>query len=236
MNDAKLPTPLNIKDFAYATRYESSNAIVLDGKKEEEEELLKILDKKSERTPEVFAEEIKDMEPEKILFLCFLFVSERFPIEFVKEKYKELVHDLANEFKIGEGEDALKFERVLDSFRDSSKVDTSYDVFYNKYTIRFSHPSYYEAILLMISKNGAFKLSRKILSIVLIKLFSTSPEVALIVAINYDKLPENVQNLLSKIPANKQTAASVADAVAKNFDKLPDNVRNELLRKINREY
>jgi hypothetical protein len=227
-NDAKLSTPLNIKDFAYATRYENSNAIVLDSKKEEE--LIKTLDKKSERTPEVFAEEITEMEPEKILFLCFLFVSGRFPIEFVKEKYKELVNELANEFKIGEGEDALKFERVLDSFKDSSKVDTNYDAFLNKYTLRFSHPSYYEAILLMISKNGAFKLPRKILSVVLLKLFSTYSEVALIVASNFDNLPENVQNLLSKIPDNKQTAGMVAFAIAANFDKLPENVQNLLFK------
>jgi hypothetical protein len=51
------------------------------------------------------------------------------------------------------------------------------------------------------------------------------------VSYNFDKLPENVQNLLFKLADNKETAGDAA-AVANNFDKLPENVRNELQKRL----
>lgn len=53
--------------------------------------------------------------------------------------------------------------------------------------------------------------------------------VANAVAYYYDKVPENVQNLLFKLADNKNVAGAVADAVASNF-KIPENTRNRLLR------
>jgi hypothetical protein len=52
--------------------------------------------------------------------------------------------------------------------------------------------------------------------------------VASAVAANYDRLPENVQNLAD----NKHAAGEIAYSVNRNFDELPENVRNELLVKL----
>src|SRR5262249_25459687 len=49
---------------------------------------------------------------------------------------------------------------------------------------------------------------------------------------NFDKLPDNVKNLLLKLADNDYAAGAVAGAIVGNFDKLPDNVRNELLLKL----
>jgi hypothetical protein len=54
-------------------------------------ELLKILDKKSERPPIIFAEEIKELEADKILFLMFPFISSSFSEIFVKSNYEAIL-------------------------------------------------------------------------------------------------------------------------------------------------
>jgi hypothetical protein len=53
-----------------------------------------------------------------------------------------------------------------------------------------------------------------------------------VVAANFDKLPDNVRNLLFNLAEDKEAAVYVARAVAENFDKLPENVRNELRQKL----
>jgi conflict system STAND superfamily ATPase len=67
-NEIKLPTPLNIKDFAS----ETADIITRDI-------LEKKLDEISQRTPERFARDIEEMKERgeicRILFLCFLLVS-----------------------------------------------------------------------------------------------------------------------------------------------------------------
>jgi hypothetical protein len=54
--------------------------------------------------------------------------------------------------------------------------------------------------------------------------------VAEAVANNFDKLPENVQNLLFKLADNKGAAEGISYGVADNFDKLPENVQNLLFK------
>ena len=60
----------------------------------------------------------------------------------------------------------------------------------------------------------------------------TAGYIAETVAHNFDKLPNDVRNLLFKLSEKNGTAWGVAEAVANNFDKLPENVRNELLLKL----
>jgi tetratricopeptide (TPR) repeat protein len=263
-NEIKLPTPLNLREFTSAT------AEILD-----ETEILKILDSKSQRTPERFAKEIKLMSVDKMLFLCFPFVSERFSIDFVKENYYKLV-------KVLDAEDyAWKFDTVLEWFKDD-KVDISYiysddikikgnvvvfDVPAEKFLtdpemqlevvkllknqkldtaskegsrsrIKFSHPSYFEAIQFVISEETNVTKEGKIpfhniLSSLLINLADDEFAVSAVcntVASNFDRLPKDVQNLLFKLADNAYSAGSVAIAVSDYFDRLPKDVQNLLLK------
>jgi hypothetical protein len=81
--EVKLPTPLNIKDFIMATGEMGKRDIIND------KELLDLIDKESEKTPERFARDIEEMkqhgEIDKILFLCFPFISDSFSCDFVKQ-------------------------------------------------------------------------------------------------------------------------------------------------------
>ena len=60
----------------------------------------------------------------------------------------------------------------------------------------------------------------------------TAGYVAETVARNYDKLPDNVRNLLFKLSENDEAAWGVAEALENNFDNLPEHVRDELLLKL----
>lgn len=239
-NDAKLPTPLNIKNFAYATRYDSD--VARNG-----EELLRILDKTSQRTPEVFAQEIKAMSQDKMIFLSFPFISDRFSVEFVKATYQQLVRELKIE------EDAWEFDKVTEWFKDD-KIDIINDPFHhNEWTvsgwplgpekdiIRFSHPSYSEAILYAISENGTLTKAGKTLISILLKLadykgYAVISDVVEAVSNNFDKLPENVRNeLLVKLAEKKEAAWPVTDSIDNNFDKIRENIRNEILRQLKKE-
>ena len=97
-NEAKLPTPLNIKDFVMETIQNTNTNNV--------EDLLQLVNKQSRRTAERFARDIIGMEEreeiDKVLFLLFPFISDSFSIDFVKAKYQELIKDqeLINQLKI----------------------------------------------------------------------------------------------------------------------------------------
>jgi hypothetical protein len=120
-----LPTPLSIKGFAVATT-----------DIEKEDALKEKINEKSKETAKAFAEEIKNMTPDKILFLSFLFISSRFEVDFVRRTYQELAGGLNLK-------DAWEFDRVLNWFEDD-KVNIS------EGHIEFSHPSYSEALKLLL--------------------------------------------------------------------------------------
>lgn len=204
-----LPTPLSIKNFAMATF-----GI------ERESELKEIIEEKSKETAKTFAEEIKSMTDDKILFLSFPFILDYFEVEFVRERYQELVKELKLE-------DAWVFDRVLNWFKDD-KIDSSGNY------IRFSHPSYSEALPYLLVEDGyTTRINREIFSKTLLKLSEKDEAawaVARAVAANFDTLPDDVRNLLFKLSEKDEAAEVVAKAVAFNFDKLPDDVRNLLDR------
>ncbi|MFY9797306.1 MAG: hypothetical protein WAJ93_16600, partial [Candidatus Nitrosopolaris sp.] len=93
--------------------------------------------------------------------------------------------------------------------------------------IKFSHPSYVEAIQFVISEEPSITKAKipfhRVLSNVLVNLaddeFAASG-VSNTVASNFDKLPEDAQNLLFKLADNKYAAGSVASAVSDNFSQL----------------
>ena len=206
----KLPTSLNIQNFAYAS-------------KKTTEDLSSKINEKSQETAWSFANEINNMTDDKILFLSFTFISDSFSIDFIKPIYQELI----NELEIKKG--AWSFERVLYHFKDD-KIDISGD------KISFSHPSYSEALPYLLLENGfPTEINTGIFSNVLIKLSNideAASYVAAAIASNFDKLPDNVRNLLFKLADNKVTAGAVALVITSNFDRLPESVRNQLLFKL----
>ncbi|MCK4398381.1 MAG: hypothetical protein KAV25_05250 [Methanophagales archaeon] len=235
-----LPTPLSIKDFAVAT-YDI----------EKEKELREKIKEKSKETVKAFAEEVKNMTDDKILFLSFLSIYDYLSVEFVRETYQELVKEL-------DLKDAWGFDRVLSWFKDKISISDKY--------IRFSHPSYSEALLFLLVEDGSItRINREIFSKLLLKLaekrgdtvfflmavadnFYELPDdvrnkllferlekdaaawvVARAVANKSDKLPEDITDLLFKLSEDDEAVWEVAKAVADNFDKFPDDARNKLL-------
>jgi Mg/Co/Ni transporter MgtE len=228
-----LPTPLSIKDFAVA-----SFGI------EKESELREKIKEKSKETAKAFAEEIKNMTDDKILFLSFLFISDNFKVEFVRATYQELVEEL-------DLKDAWEFDRVLDWFKDDKININPNAPFYlrtpretsqfkdDKYStndegINFSHSSYSEALPYLLVEDGYItRINRDIFSELLFKLAEKDKgagAVASAVANNFDKLPEDVRNLLFKLSEKDVAAWDIAWAVIYNFDKLPEDVRNLLFK------
>jgi hypothetical protein len=207
-----LPTPLSIKDFAVATT-----------EIEKEDELKEKIEEKSRETAKAFAEEIKNMSDDKILFLSFLFTRRRFEVDFVRATYQELMKEL-------DLKDAWEFDRVLNWFEDD-KISINY------FGIDFSHPSYSEALPYLLVEDGYItQINKRIFSELLLKLAekdAAAGEVACFVSDNFDKLPEDVRNkLLLKLAEKDAAAGEVACFVSDNFDKLPEDVRNKLLLKL----
>jgi Trypsin-like peptidase domain len=218
-DERKLPTPLNVEQFAIAT-----------AKKElEKDELVERIEAKSKETAKSFAQEIKTMSLDKILFLSFPFISEYFSIDFVKENYEKLVKEIHDDEK-------LDFSTILEWFKND-KIDISYVESLKNKSIRFSHPSYYEAFEFATYENVSSSKLSKVLSNVLLNLAykrEASYFIAIAVAKNYDKLQDdNVKNLLFTLANSDDDAAyGVAAAIDSNFDKLPIGIRNQLLLKI----
>ena len=236
-----LPTPLSIKDFAVAT----FNI-------EKEDELKEKIKEKSKETAKAFAEEIKNMTDDKILFLSFLSIYDSLSVEFIRTTYQELVDEL-------DLKDTWGFNRVLNWFKDD-KINIDGE------DIRFSHPSYSEALKNLLVEDGDFtRINKEIFSKLMLKLaekrgdtifflmavadnFYELPEdvktnilldllkkdaaawaVARVVANKPDTLPEDVTAWLFKLSEYDEAVWEVARAVADNFDKFPDDARNKLL-------
>ncbi|MCK4733480.1 MAG: hypothetical protein KAT65_13590, partial [Methanophagales archaeon] len=162
-----LPTPLGMKDFAVAT---------FDIEKKDE--LSEKIEEKSKETAKAFAEEIKNMTDDKILFLSFPFISNYFEVEFVRGAYPELVEEL-------DLKDAWEFDRILNWFKDD-KIDSSGNY------LGFSHSSYSEALPYLLVEDGyTTRINREIFSKLLFKLAEKDKAagyVAWAVAFNFDKL------------------------------------------------
>jgi hypothetical protein len=206
-NEKILPTLLSIKDFAVAT---------FDI--EAESELSEKIKEKSKETAKAFAQEIKNMTKDKILFLSFPFISDHFKVEFVRASYQELVKEL--NFR-----KAWNFDTVLNGFKDD-KINIK-----GKY-IEFSHSSYSEAFKSLLVED---EITKDVFITVLDKLSamdSAAEYVAWAVRNNFDKLPEKSRNdLLLKLAEKPKYIGAVIMTVADIFDKLPKDVKNDLLPK-----
>ena len=212
-DDNKLSTPLNITNFAFATRKITNY-----------EELLDKINEESVSVSRSFAEEIKRMNPDKILFLLLPFISDGFKVNFVKCKYQELITNINIQ------QTAMRFDAILEWFIDDKVVIK--DGF-----IKFSHPLYIEAMQYTISEDH---LTNRIFTEVLLNLYhnrETSLIAAKAIVSNYDKLPDNVRDVIlfdSDIILNlvndKENSILLSKAIVSNYDKLPDNVRDILFK------
>jgi len=205
-----LPTPLSIKEFAVATF-----GI------EKEDELREKIEEKSKETAKAFAEEIKNMSDDKILFLSILSIFDYFDVEFVRTTYQELVKELNLK-------DPWGFDRVLNWFK-KDKINIG------DKDIRFSHPSYSEALKYLLVEDGNFtRINKEIFSELLLKLAEKSGDaqyVVLAAADNFYMLPEDVRNkILFKCLGRGAAAGVVARAVANKPDKLPEDVTDLLFK------
>jgi len=172
--------------------------------KEFEKEKIK---EKTKETAKAFADEIKNMTDDKILFLSFLFIRS-LEVEFVREMYQELEKELNLK-------DAWEFDSVLNWFKDD-KISISgggyseggygeggYGGVGVPKHIELSHPAYSEALPYLLVEGGCItRINREIFSKLLLKLSKkifVVASVAHAVKDNFDKLPEKVRNLLDRL-------------------------------------
>ncbi|PKP58145.1 MAG: hypothetical protein CVT89_03320, partial [Candidatus Altiarchaeales archaeon HGW-Altiarchaeales-2] len=206
-DEKKLPTPLNIHDFVQST-------IQIN----DETELKREIDKYSQEGERAFADEIKGLyesgRKDRVLFLSFIFVSEDFEKEFVKQEYEKL-----------KKENFEDFEKIL---KEEYRVKEEEEEFFGKRRVlKFSHPSYSQAIPYVLEDVVCRKIFCNVLK-ELAKKDSAAWYVARAVANNFEKLPDDVRNLLFELAEKDSAARDVARAIVDNFDKLPEDVRNLL--------
>jgi len=215
-DDKILPTPLSIKSFAIATINTDEKYILYE----------KIIEK-SKETSISFANEIKKMDDDKILFLSFLFISEALEIEFYRDAYNEMVNELNLT-------DFSEFDKILNWFR-TDKINVSFNKF-----IEFSHSSYYGALEFLLIEEGTIsRINKDIFSKVLLKLSEKNESdvdfdnIIDVVSNYFDKLPENIGNkLLLKLSKDEKinyfAAYTVAKIIVDNYTNLPENIKEIL--------
>jgi hypothetical protein len=223
-DEKKLPTPLNIQQFAAAT----SDLNIRDDNKKK---LLTLLEQKSRRIPEMFAQEIRCMiesgEIDKILFLCFPFISEWFPTDFVKLRYVTMLEY----FNI---RDNYAFEKLCFKFQDKIESD--------RY-VKFSHPSYSEALpLILFDEHGIpTNIYTEFFSKVLLKLadYKDAAEDICFFIVDFHlndlfrKFSEEVRNELLLKLANYEVSINTLSWIVGSISNiLTKDVRNALLLKL----
>ncbi|NVM03976.1 MAG: hypothetical protein HWN67_16715 [Candidatus Helarchaeota archaeon] len=144
-NKTKLPTPLSIRDFVISSRYIT-----------DEFKLLKKLEDKSIETSKSFAKEIENFTNDKLLFLTFFFIcTGSLPYSFIKTEYEKFIKKL-------DIKDPWEFDRILNWFKDDKIV-----IIGDK--IRFSHPSYFDALEhLLVKGKWPTRFNKEIFSKILV--------------------------------------------------------------------
>jgi hypothetical protein len=186
-----------------------------------------LLSDKPFRNPSMFADGIMRMEEDdKVLFLVFPYISDELDVKLVEKIYESIiVSDTRSNQKY-----FMNFERVKKWF-EGDKINISD----NK--IGFSHPSYHEAFEFAISSE---KRESARVKDIFVKVMSkvvqedkTARYLAHAIAENFDKLPNNVQQLLFEFAEkDNENNFVVGWAIAESFDKLPASIREQLLLKI----
>ncbi len=206
-NEGTLPTPLSIKDFVIAT----VNMTKIS-------ELRKKIEEKSMESTKSFAKEIVKMPDDKVLFLSLPLLSP-LPVVFAASEYERILKEIG-------AKDPLNFREVLKWFEDD-KVTVVAD------WLEFSHFSYLQAVRYLAfedrEQSKVYSNLRRLVPSLTRADSYVARSVVYAVADDFDKLPEDIGNLLIDLAKRESVAGDVARAVARNFDKLPDNIRNLLL-------
>ncbi|AKB28584.1 hypothetical protein MSSIT_1865 [Methanosarcina siciliae T4/M] len=202
-----LPTPLRIRDFCVTSRNITDSAILHE----------KIIEKSRDAAVS-FADEISTLSEDKILFLSFPFTSGSFKLEFVKEKYIEMVQ----EFGI---KDALSSSSVIEWFR-GDKIEIFND------RIRFSHPTYLQSLkYLLTAKECSTTIFPEIYSKFLWKLAedeNAAGYISRVIADNYSNLPNEIQGLLFTLAKSDSAKRSVVRTLVYNYSNLPKEAQTLL--------
>lgn len=205
-----LPTPLSIRDFAFAT----VNSLSIY-------ELKSKIREKSRETAKSFADEIENMSDDKILLLCFPFID-RFTMDFVKKVYEQIVEELGLR-------QPLEFETVLEWFKDDKLI-------VSKGQIYFSHPSYSEALNHLLLKQGRpTRINREIFCKVLLSLAETGKGrrgICRILSAHFDELPKNTrEDLLLKLVERDVRPSSLVKIIMSHYGSVGD-IGNQLLLRL----
>jgi len=211
----KLITPMSIKQLIDYTQ---------DAKNEDS--LNAGMEKAAEETKIVFAREIKEMfnrgEYDKLVFLSFPYIKVDFDyFEIAKSCYSEVLKDLKYL-----GYDLIKAKNFDDLLEETNEVE-------RWFYLRYVHPSYWDAFeYALMDDDKPNNICKKIFSKVLLKLAEKYEVgwVAEAIAKNFNRLPEDVRNLLFTLAERDKTAGYVAYAVAENFNELPEGIRNLLFK------
>lgn len=197
-------TPLKIKNFCRKTH----NVIDI-------EILVKCLERESEETSINFANDVKRMSDDKKLLMSFLFISPSFEKEFIKKIYIEMLQELSIE-------NAWNFDSIIEIFKND-KIE----IYWNK--VRFSHSSYYRALLYLLSENGhQTSFNKNIFSKLLLKLSTKTKAAKYVIRTigdNYNNLPEEIQNLLFEFAKKDHCAKFVTGTILYNYNNLPRSPR-----------
>ena len=207
----KLQTPLSIRDFAFA----SKKCVDLN-------ELMNLMADKSKETPRAFAEEIKNMERERVLFLLVVFVLRRLEPKVVEGAYNRLCK------KFGLNLEANPFSHLKRWFRNKV-VPSRYGRGYE-----FTHASYMEGIVESLTVRGITNFA---LTVFLHLANETSPFVRGFVGFtlvrHFDKIASmgRMRGLIDRILKDKKVEARLgpATAIRRNFAKLPEPLSQRYL-------
>jgi Novel STAND NTPase 3/Trypsin-like peptidase domain len=221
----KLPTLLNIYNFAAITGKDGTYAILADSG-----EMERVINEQSKSIPHILASQIFGMsmkkEFDKVLFVSIPFITGyRIVVERIQEdSYFELLRELNIEYQ-----DKSIFRNLVKEFQD--KLDLHNDF------LSFVHPSYYEALPILLDnteslENPFYKFFKSSLE----KLGTTKKYTMLLgnfINENFDILPlELAENLWLEIIHDKYCYGLIGYGVGKNFNRLTLQTRDALLENL----
>jgi hypothetical protein len=179
---SNLPTPLTITSFC-----------IQSSEMEGIEKLEQLILVNSRGIPRVFAEEIRALSDDKIVFLSMILVSEELDLEFIARNYTLLMQDLVIK-------NSWTFGRILDWFKDRENkitLGTRYD---GKQVLRFVHPSFNDSLeYLLVENNFASRIAKEFFPSILAHLADDEiarPKVITIIARYFIFLPQQARHLL----------------------------------------
>jgi hypothetical protein len=223
---ALLPTPINIREFAFAS-YDTIDKVQLE----------RLIQQKSKETARRFADEIMEMamkEDEKIIFLTLPYLGNgNLDIDLIKNVYDRIITVREQSQKI-----YTNFNMVKKWF-EGDKLNISDG------RIEFSHPSYHEAFQYAIDSDRPESVRiRHIFVEVLMNTIKTeriqdddiADVAARTIIKNFDKLPSNVHEILFRLADSSDTSSTIFRAIADHFDNLPPDTLEQLLSIVAREY